>query len=261
MSGSYGGAGVEHEGSPIGIAGGQRTTSQVCALCRQPVVCGHWRVFADGRVVCADHSVSTGCTWCGFPASFSLDEYQYCYECKARAITSSEQVVSLGRLLHLSLAPRSCWLANRVSLLIHSRNSLAGAGRSEPDALGMTEAVFQGGRLVHQKIWVRYGLPQEVCLMTLAHEYTHAFLNYRGQTGLIPTHLEGFCQYIAGVVAREHLGHSQPAQARYNHELTREDHYGQGMRLVADAVRRHGEAAVISAFVEGTTACLGLPAV
>ncbi len=95
--------------------------------------------------------------------------------------------------------------------------------------------------------------------MTLAHEYAHALLNQHGQNALNPVQLEGFCQYLAGVVVRERLGNSQPAQARYQHELGREDHYGRGMRLLEEAARRHGEAMVVSAFINGATASLGLP--
>lgn len=218
-----------------------------------------WKVYKDGRVTCSHHRRTVHCTWCGFPASFTLDDYRYCHDCRSRTVTTASRIAELGELIKGSLRPRSCWLSDRVTLLVHSRDSLTKAGTNEPHLLGRSEAVFQGSRLAHQTIWVRYGLPEEVCLTTLTHEYAHALLNHHGRSRLTETQREGFCEYLAGVVVREQLGHSKAAINHYDTEFSRSDLYGRGMRLVTEAVRRNGEATVIRAFLTGKIVELRLP--
>lgn len=167
------------------------------------------------------------------------------------------QVTALGNLMRSSLNSRGCWLPDQVPLHIESQSGLAKRG-AQMHELGRTEAEISGGRLVRQRILVRHGLPQEVCLFVLAHEYGHALLNRHGQAALALEHAEGFCQYLGGVVIREQLGHGEAAICRYQGELSRDGVYGSGMRIVTEAVDRCGEAAVIRAFLFGRTAALRL---
>jgi len=230
----------------------------ICEVCGEQVGLT-WLSVEDGRVFCAHHRETARCAWCGFPASLTVDGYRYCRTCQDRAIRAREQFGALSDLVRSSLAPRGCWPSTLVPVRQESRRGMAGTGQDVHE-LGRTEAEFSGRVLLRQQILIRRGLPREVCLFSLAHEYGHVLLNHNGQSNLSAVHTEGFCQYLGGVVLREQLGGDSPAMRRHQHELTRDGLYGDGLRIVTEAVKRNGEAAVIRAFLTGTTATLGLRA-
>lgn len=221
-----------------------------CAVCGEPLGAS-WYATDEGRAYCTRHKGAATCSWCGFPASFAMDAYVYCRECRARAVVDARQIVALGNLLRSSLRRRSCWLPYEVPLRIESRSGVP-AGTLEPHVLGRTTGQFRGSTLVWQEISIQFGLPREVCLFALGHEYGHALLNHKGQSHLSDTLREGFCQYLGGVVIREQLGSSQPARILYDVEMSRRDLYGSGFRLVSDWVARIGEASVIQAILVGS---------
>ena len=185
-----------------------------------------------------------------------MDGYYYCRACQGRAVTTSADVTGLGNLLRSSLSPRGCWLPHRVPLRIESPGAAARGQDFDVHLLGWTSARFLGPKLMGQEISVRYGLPDEVCLFTLAHEYGHAVLNHHGKSPIPDLWSEGFCQFLAGIVLREHRRGRPEAQRRLQLELGRGGIYGQGMRTVTQAAQRHGEASVIAAFATGSPASL-----
>ncbi len=184
-----------------------------------------------------------------------MGEYLYCRACRERVTVTAAQVIALGNLMRASLRSRDCWLLEHIPLRFESRPDSVKHG-AQIHELGRTVAEFRAGRLVRQEILMRHGLPQEVCLFALTHEYGHALLNVNGQVNLASEYREGFCQYMGGVVVREHLGHVTATHTLYNKELSRDGVYGEGMRMVTQAVSRRGEAAVIRAFLAGKTASL-----
>jgi hypothetical protein len=100
-----------------------------------------------------------------------------------------------------------------------------------------------------RSIGIARGLPPTHFGQTVAHEIGHAWLFQRGVIDLEPALTEGVCELLAGAWLKR--CNTPTAEVMRDSLMTNPDPvYGDGYRMVRDAVIRHGVAAVLDCVCE-----------
>lgn len=226
-----------------------------CSICRHQL--SSWHRFPDGRIVCDRDMRRPGCVFCGFPATHRLDEYRFCDECRGRAVVDATKALELTRMVESSMRRNNLWLGRHVPVRLETLKTLKAAGNYDPHTWGRTQFVSGLGKST-TSIEVRFGLPSEIMLSTIAHEYGHVLLFAHGHFGLEPELVEGFCEFLG----HETVDEQMPAEGyaiRYREAMAaREDLYGKGLRTVLSLASIHGRARMTSALLSGNLSSLGV---
>lgn len=225
-----------------------------CSICRRVLLAGH--SFADGRVVCDTDVRRPGCTFCGFPATHRLDEYLYCDECRGRAVVDETGVAFLTRAVEASMRRHNIWLAKAVPVQLETLATQKAARAYDPHVWGRTRFT-SGVRGSTTSIEIRFGLPQEIMLSTIAHEYGHVLLFANRRFSLSAELTEGFCEYLAHETLADHS--LTPAAHRYRQQMViRKDVYGNGLRTMLRLAGAYGRARLTTTMLSGDLRSVGL---
>jgi hypothetical protein len=134
-------------------------------------------------------------------------------------------------------------LARRVRVVFGTGDDLRGDGPTR--SLGITELRITGVRTAEPVVVrVLRGLPEFVFGCVVSHELGHAWLAQFDSRPIDPAVEEGFCELISYAwLKRSGTPHAESLreQIRNNPDQV----YGDGFRVVQEAVRRHGLAAVL----------------
>lgn len=226
-----------------------------CSICRRQL--SSWHSYPDGRVVCEKDAGRPGCMFCGFPATHLLDEYRFCDECRSRAVVDSKKALELTRMVESSMRRNNLWLDRSVPVRLETLKTLKAAGNYDPHAWGRTHFISGPGKST-TSIEVRFGLPREIMLSTIAHEYGHVLLFAHGRFEVAPELTEGFCEFLAHETVREQMPTERFALRFREAMAAREDLYGTGFRRIVHLASIHGRARMTSALLSGNLSSLGI---
>ena len=225
-----------------------------CSSCGQGPP--RWR-FADGRQACATCAQRQPCTFCGFPGIKTVDEFILCRGCLDRAVLTSDHAAGLVAQVEGYMSSIDLTLSKPITLKLQTLAGARHAGDYQEHQLGHTR-YRSGGQTSEVHIQVRLGMPSEVTLQTIAHEFGHALLFEWGCHDASRIASEGFCEYL-GFTCLGALMTGSAAREYVRRGLSRTDDYGRGYRLVRAAADRIGHKQVISSFKGCDVHRIGLP--
>lgn len=210
-----------------------------CAMCGKTIIGAAVRTMT-GEMFCASHGSMPLCTFCNAPIREQAD--QLCGTCAKTAIMDQAAVKRVLPGIREELRKMGLELPTPVKITLISRRQMATVTGKPP---GLTEGLtyFVGQTVVN--ISVISGLPEIEFGSVVAHECMHAWMIQQGYPPLSEPIAEGLCQLASYGYLRSRKD-SSARVLRKMIEIWPDPVYGDGFRLVRDAVTKHRLGKVLS---------------
>lgn len=224
---------------------------KICLACGKRVRGRYWEVNGIGPYCDQCHRERPPCDVCSAPLGEETwqlsDGRVFCSQCHASGVFSFQQAQALYdeskktvfQTLGLELnIPTALVLVDRNQLTKVIKNQTNGSQQLD---IEKTLGIY-ARRGMKRGIYIQTGLPRLLFLQVASHEFAHAWQGENCPLIRDPVFHEGFAEWVAYQLLA-HYGY-QDQMARMK---TREDIYGQGLRLVLDLESKTGVVGVIEA--------------
>jgi hypothetical protein len=168
-----------------------------------------------------------------------------CPTCAVGAVDTQQEARTRIPAIRKEMAAVGIELAIRVRVELRDADSINVAGSGSSMRLGLTHTRLWSDRTAEVLgIEIARGLPATQFGQAVAHEIGHAWLFQKGAVNLEQTLEEGVCELFAGAWLKRCPTAIAPALR--DAMLTNPDPvYGEGYRMVRNAVIKHGIATVL----------------
>lgn len=229
-----------------------------CSLCDAPLA-GRYLMFKSGgekHLYCLKCSELPRCFSCDLPTDGRAlpDGRVFCRACSKDAVTDQGEAETLYRQAEADafriIGSSGCGRTRFVLCGLETLNHGRKVEKGEKFELGRCQYEYRTRGLpgrppktVSEKctVYILDSLPKAQFIEVAAHEAAHDWLNHHTKD-VPPLWNEGFAEYIASLVNKQHGNSSRNLRMEENEDPV----YGAGYRTVRDYAEKHGFAALLA---------------